>query len=219
MNLADRLRLYIRLFSKRSDIHVWEATWRPVTSAPELPSSASFLSKESLRFVWGFEEGSQGDHPSSDGGVLHLHPGHEQDSGWPDADAFPLEGVELSLMFDLLVTEGTSHLVVSPDQSIADAVPAFYNANDESLRRFDSLEAYLTLGARRAFAWYWPSEDQGETEEVLARLHEGSLEAGSEGLRDRLIEQGASEPEADALIAWLGDDARVLVPSNETETH
>lgn len=216
MNLSCRLRLYIRLFAKRPDVHVWDATWSDVSAVPELPSEASFLGEQSVRFVWGFEEGSADAHPSAEGGVLHLHPGHDQDDGWRDAERFPLDGVEKSLMLDCLVEEATTHLVAAPGQSVRDAVPAFYNANDESVRRFDSLESYLTLGARRAFAWYWPNEDQGETDEVLARLNEGSLaaDAGLDAVRAGLLAQGASPNEADALLAWLGHDARILVPVN-----
>ena len=62
--------------------------------------------------------------------------------------------------------------------------------------------------------WYWQNDDNSEWPDLVARLHASSLASGSteEALVSALTSRGASELEARALVAWLGDDVRILIP-------
>lgn len=212
--LAQRLRIYLRLFAARDDLHVWVHTWETPTQPGEpLPDEpAAFLRDHALRFAWSFEP-PYATLPSGDGGRLLLHPGHGE--GWLTAQERWLEGMDASLLIDACVEEGLTFLAIPEGASTQDATPVFYNANDETLRPFDSLEDYLTQGARRAFTWYWQADPPDESDALLQRLDAASLPArsGDQALLDGLQRQGASSEEAAALLAWLGDDARRLIPA------
>lgn len=212
--LAERLRLYLQLFANRPDLHVWVHTWEtPAAPGEPLPHEpAAFLHDHSVRFAWSFEP-PYGDLPSGDGGRLLLHPGHGE--GWLTSNQRWLEGMDASLLIDACVEEALTFLAVPEGSSTQDAVVTFYNANDETLRPFDSLEDYLTQGARRAFTWYWQADPPYESDDLLARLDAASLPANSdaEAILSGLQRQGASPEEAATLLAWLGDDARRLIPT------
>jgi hypothetical protein len=211
MHLRERLASYLRLFAKRTDVHVSRCEWGAPAAVPELPPGeiADFLGAATLHFTWSFEAGEP---PQGSGGHLFLAADHERK--WEGSDGRWLERASSSLLIDHMVDEGLGLLVVDDGDAIAQAKPAFFDANDDRLIRFASLEAYLTQGARRAFAWYWQNDDNAQWSELLERLRGASLEAGAgeDALVDRLRAQGASDAEARALCAWLGDDARVLVP-------
>lgn len=96
-------------------------------------------------------------------------------------------------------------------------------------RRFDSLDAYLTEGARAAFGrgWQWGSADvratlpwfpEGNTSWQAAETLRATLEARSPAadtsiaaLRDQLVTRSLSADEADILLGWLGVDARLTL--------
>jgi hypothetical protein len=96
-------------------------------------------------------------------------------------------------------------------------------------RTFDSFDAYLTEGARAAFAkgWQWgdaatraklPWFPEGNTSWQPAETLRASLEARApaadtplEALRAQLIARSLSADEAETLSSWLGPDARVTM--------
>lgn len=213
MNLHERLAAYVRLFGKRPDIHLWHSDWGTPTAVPTLPSGEmeALFGRSTLRFAWSLER-PYGEQPQGDGGHLFLSAEHE--SEWQSSDRRWLDGVSSSLLVDRMVDEGLGLLVVEEGHDLAQAKVAFFDANDDRLIRFEGLEAYLTLGARRGFAWYWQNDDNSEWPDLLARLREGSIDAGTsaDALIAALCGQGATDAEARALVEWLGDDARILVP-------
>lgn len=215
MELQARLAAYLRLFGQRPDLHLWRSEWGTPASVPELPAHASLLSGMTLRFAWSVEPSyeSPGFPGSGYGGQLFLSACHER--GWEGPDGRWLEGASSSLLVDMMVEEGVGLLVVDEGQEIAQAQVGFYDANDDRLIRIGSLEDYLTLGARRAFAGYWQNDDNSEWPDLLAKLLTNSLPSGAtpEALIAALSSRGASDAEAQALVSWLGDDARILVPS------
>ncbi|MBK8266435.1 MAG: hypothetical protein IPK80_34545 [Nannocystis sp.] len=211
MELQERLAAYVRLFGQRPDLHLWRSEWGTPASIPELPESAGFLSRATLRFAWSFEP-PYGEKPQGDGGHLFLSACH--DRGWEGPDGRWLAGASSSLLVDMMVEEGIGLLVVDEGHELAQGQMAFYDANDDRLIRLGSLEQYLTLGARRGFAWYWQNDENFQWLDLVARLHASSLGSGSteEALVSALTSRGASELEARALVAWLGDDVRILIP-------
>ncbi len=94
-------------------------------------------------------------------------------------------------------------------------------------RTFDSLEAYLTEGARSAFAkgWQWGSAEtraklpwfpEGNrswepAEQLREKLSARSLAADAplDEIAARLLQRGLTPEEAQALVDWLGADARL----------
>lgn len=93
-------------------------------------------------------------------------------------------------------------------------------------RTFDSFEAYMTEGARAAFAkgWQWGSAETRATlpwfpegnrswepaEQLRNKLSKSSLpeDAPHTQIAERLEQRGLTAEESQALIAWLGSDAR-----------
>ena len=214
MELQERLAAYLRLLGQRPDLHLWRSEWGTPASVPELPAHAALLSGMTLRFAWSVEpsDASPGFPGAGYGGQLFLSACHE--AGWTGSDGRWLEGASSSLLVDMMVEEGLGLLVVDEGQEIAQAQLGFYDANDDRLIRIGSLEDYLTLGARRAFAGYWQNDDNSEWPDLVARLHASSVASGTapEALTTALISRGASDAEAQALVAWLGDDVRILLP-------
>ena len=94
-------------------------------------------------------------------------------------------------------------------------------------RTFGSLEAYMTEGARSAFAkgWQWGSAETRATlpwfpegnqswapaEQLRAKLSARSLpeDAPLTEIAARLVQRGLTPEEAQALVDWLGADARL----------
>jgi hypothetical protein len=210
VRLHERLALYLRLFAKRGDIHIVHHEVGKPAAVPELPPGeiADLLGTSTMRLAWSFEAGGGW---SGVGGQVFLAADHEKQ--WQDSSGRWLDGVSSSLLFDDMVEEGLGLLVVDEGDSVAEAKTAFYDANDDRLIRFESLEAYLTQGARRGFAWYWQNDDNSEWPDLLDRLRTGSLADTSEqALLTGLARQGATDAEAQALVAWLGADSRLLIP-------
>lgn len=79
----------------------------------------------------------------------------------------------------------------------------------ETLARFPSLTAYLTEGAKRAFA-YDPSWQRGGESPIAE--HSLPISTPPDELRAALEARGATPAMASALVAWLGGHAALLVP-------
>jgi hypothetical protein len=73
---------------------------------------------------------------------------------------------------------------------------------------------YLTRGAKLGFVWYWPRTDYWEARDFTQRLLDASLPRATPEIEvvAALVAKGLSEAEAAGMVAWLGEDAVILLP-------
>lgn len=234
-SLARRLRVYMDLFLRRSDIETLSREVTVPTTPPRaelLPPDVVGLRQEltSLTFTWRFAdalpEEVSSSHPSRHGGLwlgpLDVFSWRESsDADWryidEDADESARLGGEpgSTEAFHLIVPWESPQVTTRAGAYIG--VTAFIDGGGcETHTRFPSLEAYLTLGARKGFVeeWdFWWVEDEDIMDALELWLWERSLprETPREVILARLEARGASPEDARALFEWLGEDVVVLL--------
>ena len=219
--LGSLLHAYIKAFAQRPDIHVrTRKTSGPATGTylhiwhKKMPRWAHALYADigETEFCWVFADQQAEMHSFSDGyrgGKLHIpslytFDWHKRPASW---DAFTYEA---DAMVDRLQAEANTMLRYEPGEKRTEATLVFDDADDP--RTFANWEAYLTLGAKRGFAWYWQNDDRegmGFVEKLFAQslprdTPADEVVAGLQGA-------GLTEAEARGIVAWLGEDAVVLL--------
>ncbi len=89
----------------------------------------------------------------------------------------------------------------------------FDDANDVQRYPMGTVNEYLTNGAKLGFVWYWPRREYWEAREFTKRLFDASLPRSTSApeVVAGLVDKGLSEREAEAMVAWLGEDAVILL--------
>lgn len=91
----------------------------------------------------------------------------------------------------------------------------------ESTARYDDLEHYLTLGAKRGFLDYWPAAPESDSDVIVSQwqqqleaLRALSLDRSSAPATvvARLAAAGVEASLAEDIVAWLGQDATLYLP-------
>ncbi len=219
------LLAYLRVFAQRPDVFVVDHDLgAPTTSRtllrmhgqvpPEVLALASHIG--SLEFTWVFDDVKDQRHGSSPGynggrlclrGLENFHWGKRPaDWDWVEFDA--------QAMFDDLVAEGTTMLSYDPGESPTEAILVFDDANDVQRYPMGTVTEYLTRGAKLGFVWYWPRTTYWEARNFTKRLFDASIPRGTAKPKvvAALVAKGLSEAEAKGMVAWLGEDAVILLP-------
>jgi len=217
LELGSRLGAYFALLAKRSDVQIAEhvVTGPDAGQAfePRVPADLRQFAAAHQRFTVTWvradeDPESKSVELASLGGRFSFRAdglGQFDEADWAKERENPFS---LFTGVDDVVAEGNGWLVLKDESD--PAIMGFENSNDDAFTPFDSFEAYVTAGAKRAFEWYWQSHDESEHAE---RLLENSIAAGTPDseLRELLLERGAEPAMADALVTWLGDDVRILL--------
>ena len=117
-------------------------------------------------------------------------------------------------MFDDLVAEGSTMLSYDPGEDPTEAILVFDDANDVQRYPMGTVSEYLTQGARLGFVWYWPRTTYWEARAFTKRLFDASLPRSTPApeVVAALVAKGLSAAEAAGMVAWLGEDAVILLP-------
>lgn len=229
--LGQLLLKYIQVFSQRPDVFVFEQKiGGPLDNKGlryfdgQLPPALLALLTEVNALEWNWmlaeEKAERGQWSKGyKGGRIELRgvrPGYVMWHPIPDWRK-EYEDYAEELVFDDFVAEGMTWFSRDKGQTRAQASLIFDNANDCVRHPLGSLEDYLTRGAKAAFTWYWQMGDwegTGFRGTLLARSVPADTDAAT--LQSLLEAKGLSAPEAKALMAWLGEDVRVLLHESET---
>ncbi len=223
--IPELLRLWIRLFAQRPDIHVRTNTHGAPTSTAtvaaltqRLPPDILALAAGSgpLHFCYVFadqREGMDGSSEGYNGGRINLV-GFKHFRWWDRPAEWDFVSFKAQAMFDELQAEGSTMLSHDPGESETDALLVFDDANDCERHPMGTSEEYLTQGARRGFVWYWPKLEYWEANDFVAKLFKGSIPRTSTeaAIRSGLVARGLDAAEADSMWRWLGRDAVLLIP-------
>ncbi|MFY0533378.1 hypothetical protein [Nannocystis pusilla] len=122
-------------------------------------------------------------------------------------------------VLDSMTPEGIGWWIHRANESPKEARTAFENANDCTLKPMDSLKAYLTMGARYAFVWYWQA-GTGTGRGYYDRLRGASvpLNTSTAKIEARLVDVGLLPEEAAGLYKWLGASVVLLLHRDGSRT-
>jgi|GEM_PF-2090860 len=221
--LGALVRAYLRAFARRKDVVVrecklsgpcpWGRLGHRHRKMPHWTLSL-FAELDETHFCWVFED-AKADidkySPGYNGGLLHLASAHRFD--WTKRPAaWTAETYDQDSMVDELYSEASTFLRIEPGEKKTDARLVFTDADDP--QTFESWEEYLTRGARRGFVWYWQLPDSGVPTALVDKLYAHSLprDTPAKTVVDKLQKLGLSSLEAEGIVAWLGQDAVILLP-------
>lgn len=235
LTLAERVKLFLRMFALRSDIYVY-GEWKH-SKAGRVPAKAAFgkptsekaldnlvkngtLPMEAIAFIseinemifrWDFLDrtsGTTGEPQGYTGGKFNFK---ETLKDWyprPDYDD-DCDYVEY-MVFDKYESEGMAEYSYDEGEERKDA-KLYFNYSGDGRYAMGSLEEYMTTGLTKAFTFYWQIED--EDNEVLAELKEKSIAAGTpqDVITEKLMAKGCTKEEARCLVSWLGEGVVILI--------
>lgn len=223
MTVGQLLKVYLDLFAKRADIKVTkdvrggqarESTLKKWWRSLPVSYLAAYADLGPLEFVWAFADASPEDAAEgAHGGRINLT-GVNKFRWWKTPEINEFETWSAQNMADELQAEGSTFISYDPGERSTDALLFFDDANSCERVPMGTMEDYLTAGAKLAFVWYWQASNHyGSTKDLLTRLFDGSmpLETPEDEVIAALVGKGASEDAAKALVAWLGDEAVVLL--------
>lgn len=219
--LASLLQSYLRLFALRPDVQV--VTDERGGAAPEktlkrwhgdVPDWFVSLYAEigPTEVRWVFVGASEDDSEWGEGGWLNL-PGLDRFRWYKAPEGSEFETWDAQGMADQLQDEGVTMLAYDPGEQSTDSILVFDNANDCTRSAMGSFQEYLTAGAKLGFARYWQSSNPDHvSRSIIGRLFADTLplDTPEDDVVAALAARGATEAEARALVAWLGDEAVIL---------
>ena len=222
LSIGQLLVCYLRVFAQRPDIHVRDhVVGLPTPSATltklagKVPPFALSLAAEvgHLNFCWVFEDkkaGMENFSEGANGGRLNLE-GFSREFRWNPRPEYMDATFKAQALWDDVVTEAATYLSYEPAEQPVDAKLVF-DTRDGRIPLGTASE-YLTEGAKRGFTWYWQRFDYWEALELTKRLYAASLPrtTPTSKVTAALVEKGLSPSEAQALVAWLGADAVILL--------
>lgn len=215
LDLAARMRAYVHLFARRTDVRIVESEIGDGVGAealdPRVPADVRAFAERHGTLTLRWKHLDTPTH-SELGGAFAFSArslGSFDPAPWAEQREAPFSAFTT---FDDVIAEGNGWLVLA--EGAREAVVGFENANDGTFTPFPSFDAYVTAGARKAFTWYWPVGD-GQGADLLDRLLEISVDPGTPPaeLVTMLEARGATPDEARALVDWLGADVVVLLPA------
>ena len=224
LSLVARLDAWARAFAQRPDVKVGEhkrgKAWKSADSAIYAGSEilAFYTEANGYTLEWSLrndpEEVSRVGIPSYTTTQVVFHP-------FKPAGGFTAKFADAMLLDSFANKNMTAAALPKASSKTATIISLFTG------RTFDSFEAYMTEGARTAFAkgWQWGSAETRATlpwfpegnrswepaARLRNRLSENSLpeDAPLAQIAERLEQRGLSAEESQALIGWLGVDARL----------
>ncbi|MCY0994864.1 hypothetical protein OV203_47495 [Nannocystis sp. ILAH1] len=224
--LAQLLRAYIRAFSARPDVSIIDAAFAPPLTAeeraglplpPELDVFAETLG--GVEFTWMFEQDKHNPDQSKgeNGGRLAIP--SIRNFAWHLRPSGVRGNFAARAVLDSMTPEGIGWWIHRANESPKEARTAFENANDCTLKPMDSLKAYLTMGARYAFVWYWQA-GTGTGRGYYDRLRGASvpLNTSTAKIEARLVDVGLLPEEAAGLYKWLGASVVLLLHRDGSRT-
>ncbi|MFZ5441392.1 MAG: hypothetical protein ACOZQL_15395, partial [Myxococcota bacterium] len=230
LTIGELLRCWARVFSQRPDIFVrTNELGAPVSAkvldrlAPMVPAHAlAFAAKVGQReLCWVFADKKEEMSFSSrgyNGGRLNLR-------GFAAFEWFPrpedwVGTYDSTCLFDELVQEGITLFSYEEGEQPTEAVLVFDNANESERYPMGTVAEYLTAGAKRGFAWYWPMMESLGPKEVVDALFDGSMPRTTppEEVIAALVARGLNDAEARAVQRWLGPDAVILLAKAPVKT-
>jgi hypothetical protein len=219
------LLCYLRLFRQRPDVFVVDDHFAAPTSSrtllrlhgqvpPEVLALGAVV--DALEFTWVFDaekDGRDGSSKGYNGGRLCLR-GLERFSWGKRPKSHDWVTYDSQAMFDDLVAEGLTMLAYDPGEAPTEAMLVFDDSNDVERYPMGTVSEYLTRGAKLGFVWYWPRTSYWEARDFTKRLFDASLPRNTPKptVVAALVAKGLSEAEANGMVAWLGDDAVILLP-------
>ena len=227
-SLFERMKAWVELFAKREDIVMTDSRDEPV------PASKVLTLGDPRDLGTRFPEDARTFAAACDNFVFSYRMRKDVDA---DPDLVEACTGFLFLTLDGAPDRGTYNTyMVLDDQQVdpdllsmldVDAIgtglaawyvldePSFIIWDLEDCVRFRSLTEYLTEGAKRAFAYNpcWQTLSTRSKEAPLAQRSVSKTTPIPE-LRERLVRRGAESDMADDLIAWLGTDVALLLPSS-----
>jgi hypothetical protein len=219
------LLAYLRVLAQRPDVFVVDQHLGAPTSSrtllrlhgavpPEVLALASHIG--SLEFTWVFDsdkDGREGFSKGYKGGRL-CFPGFESFRFWKRPAEWDWVDFDSQAMFDDLVAEGSTMLSYDPGQDPTEASLVFDDSNDVERYPVGTVSQYLTRGAKLGFVWYWPRADYWEARDFTQRLFDASLPRTTPAAEvvAALVDKGLPQAEAAGMVAWLGEDAVILLP-------
>ncbi|WAS89976.1 hypothetical protein [Nannocystis punicea] len=224
--LAQLLRAYIRAFSARPDVSIIDAAFAPPLTAeeraglplpPELDVFAETLG--GVEFTWRFEQDQHDPDRSKgeNGGRLAIP--SIRNFAWHPRPSGVRGNFAARAVLDSMTPEGIGWWIHRANESPKQARTAFEDANDCTLKPMDSLQAYLTMGARYAFVWYWQA-GTGAGRGYYDRLRRASvpLNTSTAKIEARLVAVGLLPEEAAGLYKWLGASVVLLLHREGSRT-
>ena len=224
-SIPHLLLAYLRVFAQRPDVFVVDhRLGAPTTSRtllrlhgqvpPEVLALASHVG--ALEFTWVFDADKadrEGFSKGYRGGRL-CFPGFENFRWWKRPKEWDWVDFDSQTMFDDLVAEGSTMLSYDPGESPTEAMLVFDDANDVQRYPMGTVTEYLTRGAKLGFVWYWPRRTYWEARDFTSRLFDASLPRTTPAaeVTTALVGKGLSPAEAAGMVAWLGEDAVILLP-------
>lgn len=200
-SLYDRLQAWVQTLAKREDIEFrTPLTVQPPGEIPaDYPADLRALSERAGYFYFSYRA-KAGDAA----GFLCLALNGERAYAFLELDGAEVPEDQM-YMFDgdLEGTGNATWLVVRPGK------PPVYLWSVEEMVPFDTVEAYLTLGAKRGFHYAsWQYDDHVG----LAGISKSRDTAPSD-LVAGLVARGVAADMAADLVEWLGGDAALLLPA------
>ena len=222
---AHRLLCYIRVFSQRSDVVILRnQLGQPVGNSQlknnlwgVIPDHVLALAAElgPMEWTWVFksDHAEVGDSAEGyKGGRINLV-GFKNFRWWDKPKDWDFCTFKAQSMFDELQNEGSTMLSFDPDEGQMDAILTFDDANDVERFPMGTVEEYFTQGAKRGFVWYWQRPEYHEARDFTGRLFANSLprDTPPATIASLLVAKGLSEPEAQSMIDWLGEEVVILL--------
>jgi hypothetical protein len=219
------LLAYLRIFAKRPDVLIVDHDLGAPSQGRTLlrmhgqvPPGVLALGSHvgELEFTWVFDsdkDARDGFSKGYKGGRLCLHSLERFRWGRRPSD-WDWVTFDSQAMFDDLVEEGCTMLSYEPGEQPSDAILVFDDSNDVERYPMGTVTEYLTRGAKLGFVWYWPRTSYWEALAFTKRLFDASLPRNTPKPKvvAALVAKGLSEAEAKGMVAWLGDDAVILLP-------
>jgi hypothetical protein len=208
----------MRAFARRGDVLVVDNYFSPAGAdgaalADFPPDAAAFLREHAeVELTWVLaEEAAHREQykKGAEGGRLNLGIG----GGWNPRSGWEWVEFDEWASLDNMAEEAGTWFVTRDGGPRTGAEILFHPSSDpEDVRTFPTFEAYLTLGASKAFAWYWQKQDH-ESAGILRRLRARSVAATTPPaeLARALQGRGIEAEDAEGLVAWLGADAVLLL--------
>jgi hypothetical protein len=199
--LYDRLEAWAQILSKREDLELkTPLTIQPPGDIPaDYPADVRALAERSgyLYFSYRAKTGDAA-------GYLCLALNGERAYAFMELDGVEVAEDQLYVLDgDLEGTGNATWLVARP------GVPALIVWSVEEMIQFDSMEQYLTLGAKRGFNYgSW----QRDAHAGLASISKSRDSAPSDIVAG-LVGRGVAADMAADLVEWLGGDAALLLPA------
>jgi hypothetical protein len=216
LSLAKRLDAWTRAFAARKDlkikVHKRGRPWKGAPSSIYAPGDVDqfYTENNGFQLTWHFKKPVEG---AEEGGILDIPTYSGTRIIWYDDRGHRAAKYIEGFVLDAQSGENTTFVARRYLEGTKKTETVLISDHTSSMtaRDFPTLEAYLTEGASKAFAYYW--QQHASPPAILATLRATSLapDTAPEKIVARLVERGLTSEEASALHAWLGPSTCLLL--------